>query len=91
MQIVRHGIMTFGGKDEISWDELRALVEELIKRMLRIRRGLSEYYWTSAVFDVVAAARNCFAIGLHGKLLEVRREAMHVLIESIEDFRSALY
>lgn len=51
--------------------------------MLGIGGWFTEEDWAGGVFDeVVGGSRNSFAIGLHGKLLEVSWETVKILVES---------
>ena len=60
--VVLHGIVAFSGQNEVSRDELGTLVKKLIEGMLSVSCGFSEEDRTGGVFDVVAAARNCFTV-----------------------------
>lgn len=81
MLVVLDRVVRLSGHDEIGGDELGALVEELVKGVLRVGRGLAEEDWASGVLDVVAGAGDGLAVGLHGELLEVGGEAVEVLVE----------
>lgn len=83
MLVIFDWVMRFDSKDEVCWDELGALVEKLVERMLSICCWLSEEYWTGSVLCWGAITGNCLSVGLHGQLLEVGREAVHVLIKSV--------
>lgn len=74
------GVVALSSQDEISGNELGALVEELVERVLGVGGWLTKQDGTSGVLDVVAAAGDGLAVGLHGELLEVGREAVHVLV-----------
>lgn len=74
-------VVGVGGEDEVGGDELRALVEQLEEGVLRVGRGLAEEDGAGGVLDVVARPGDGLAVGLHGQLLQVGREAVHVLVE----------
>jgi hypothetical protein len=82
MLIVLDWVMAVGGKNEVSWDELCSLVEQLEEGVLSVGSWLSEQDWASCVVDVFAVTGDGLAVGLHGELLEIGREAMHILVES---------
>ena len=79
--VVLDGVVRLGGEDEVGGDELGALVEELVERVLCVGGGLTKEDGTGGVLDVVAATGDGLAVGLHGKLLEVSRETVQVLVE----------
>jgi hypothetical protein len=82
--VVVNWVVGFGGDDEISGDELGALVEELVEGVLGVGGGFAEEDWASGVLDeVVCCAGDCLAVGFHGKLLEIGGEAVEILVESV--------
>src|SRR5215470_11114502 len=66
-------------RDEIAGYEARALVDQLIERMLAIGTRLSPKDRPGSVIDLRAIERDVLAVALHGKLLEIRREALQIL------------
>src|SRR6516165_12060996 len=58
--------------DEIAGYEARALMDQLIERMLAVGTRLSPKDRPGIVIDLRAIERNVLAIALHGELLEVR-------------------
>jgi hypothetical protein len=80
--VLLDGVVALRSQDEVSGDELRALVEKLVERVLCVGGGLAEYDGTSGVLDVVAAAGDGLSVRLHGQLLEVGGEAVQVLVET---------
>jgi len=84
VEVPTDGVVGLGGHDEVGGDKLGALVDELEEGVLGVGGGLAEENGTGGVFDVVAGAGDSFAVGLHGELLEVGREAVHVLVETGE-------
>jgi hypothetical protein len=82
--VVVDRVVGFGGEDEISGDELGALVEELVEGVLGVGGGFTEEDGASGVLDeVVCGAGDCLAVGFHGELLEVGGEAVEVLVKSV--------
>jgi hypothetical protein len=79
--VVLDGVVAFSCQDEISRDELGALVKQLVERMLSVGCGFTKEDWASRVFDVVTTSSNCLSVRLHGELLEISREAVEILIE----------
>lgn len=80
--VVRYWVVRLGSHDEVGRDELSPLVKELVERMLGIGGGLAKDYGPGRILDVLASTRDCFAVGLHRKLLEIGGEAVQVLVES---------
>lgn len=81
--VVVDGVVGLGGQDEVCGDELGALVEQLVERVLGVGGGFAEEDWSCSVFDeLVGAARDSFPVGFHGELLEVGGETVEVLVES---------
>src|SRR6185436_11467088 len=60
--------------DEVAGDRLRALVQELVERMLAHRALGAEQYRRGGIGDLAALAVDALAVRLHLELLEVRRE-----------------
>lgn len=81
MLVVLNGVVAFRCKDKIGRDQLCSLVQKLVERVLRIRCWLSEQDCPGSVFDVISTPGDSLAVRLHRKLLQVRREAVHVLVE----------
>ena len=81
MLIVLHWVVALSCEDKVGGNQLRALVQELVERMLGVGRRLAEKNRPCGVLDVIAGSSNGFAVGLHGQLLQIGREAVHVLIE----------
>jgi len=79
--VILDWVVGFGGNNEVGWDELRPLMEQLVEGVLCIGGWLAEEDWTGSVVDHFALAVNRLAVGLHGELLEVSWEAMQVLVK----------
>src|SRR5262249_2833791 len=67
-------------RDEVARDELRALMYQLVKRMLSIGAGLAPEDGTGLVVHGRAVERDMLAVGFHRELLEIGREALEVLL-----------
>ena len=67
-------------REEVGRDELGALVDQLVERVLPVGAGLAPDDRPRRARDLVAAARDALAVGLHVALLKVGGEAVHVLI-----------
>ena len=65
MFVVLHGIVALGGQDEVGRDQLRALMQELVERVLCVRGGLAEQDSTCGVLDIVTASRDRLAVRFH--------------------------
>ena len=64
--------------DEVGGDQLGALVDELVERVLPVRARLAPVDRAGLVVDLRAAERHVLAVALHRQLLEVGGEALHV-------------
>ena len=73
-------VVRLDSEDEVGGDELGALVEKLEEGVLGVGTRLTEEDGAGGVLDVVAAAGDSLAVGLHGQLLKVGGEAVHVLV-----------
>lgn len=73
-------VVRLDSEDEVGGDELGALVEKLEEGVLGVGTRLTEEDGAGGVLDVVAAAGDSLAVGLHGQLLEVGGETVHVLV-----------
>jgi hypothetical protein len=82
VEVVFGWVVGFGSEDEISWDELGALVQELVEGVLGVGCWLAEEDWASSVVDHLALTVDGLTVRLHGELLKVSREAVEVLVES---------
>lgn len=75
------GVVRLGGHDEVRGDELGALVQQLEEAVLGVGGRLAEQDRARRVLDVLARASDGLAVALHRELLQVRREAVQVLVE----------
>lgn len=65
MLVVVDGVVALRGKDEISRDQLRALMQQLVERVLSVCRRLTKQNSARADIDKVSAPSYCLAVGLH--------------------------
>src|SRR3954454_22897329 len=65
--------------DEVARDQLRALVDELVERVLSVGARLSPHDRAGLHGDGTAVEVDRLAVALHAQLLEVRGEASEVL------------
>ena len=70
----------FGKPDEVARDEMRPLMDQLVKRMLTIGARFTPVDRACVVVHVPPVERDALAIALHGQLLEVGRKALQVLL-----------
>ena len=68
-----------GEPDEVARDEPRALVEQLVERVLAIRAGLAPHHGARGGCHRPAVEPDRLAVALHVKLLEVRGKAAQVV------------
>ncbi|MNN49344.1 hypothetical protein D3C81_1638640 [compost metagenome] len=78
--VVRQRVMRDSRSDEIARHHFGPLVDQLIERMLTVGPRLTPDDWASLVIHRIAVTVNVFTVGFHVALLEVGREAVHVLI-----------
>src|SRR5674536_257901 len=68
-----------GDGDEVGRDQLGALMDELVERMLPVRAGLAPEDLAGRGRDRLAVSAYALAVRLHRQLLQVRGEAVQVL------------
>ena len=66
--------------DEVARHKARALVDELVERVLAIGAGLAPVDLARVVVDTLAFQADGLAVAFHRELLEVGREALQVLV-----------
>ena len=66
--------------DEVARDQLRPLMDQLIKRVLAVGARLAPVDRPGLVIDFGPVERDVLAVALHRQLLEVGREALQVLL-----------
>jgi len=79
----RNRVVRLCGQNEVGRDELRSLMKELVERVLSIGSWFPEQDSSSSVIHNTTITSNRLPIRLHGQLLEVSREAVKVLVESV--------
>ena len=77
---IADGIVGLRAADEVAGNEVGALVDELIKRMLAVRAGLAPLDGTGRVCDGLAVLVDALAVRLHIHLLEIGGEARKILV-----------
>lgn len=82
MLVVLDRVMTLCSQNKVSGNELSSLVKKLVERVLGVGSRLAKEDRSSGVLDVVATASDGLAVRFHGKLLEVGRESVKVLVEA---------
>ena len=75
-----HGIVADGGGQEVGRNQLGALMKQLVESMLAVCAGFPPDDRTCLVGHLLAIPIHRFPIAFHVSLLEVSREAMHVLV-----------
>lgn len=73
-------VLCLNWSKEISWNNLGALVNQLIKRMLAVSPWFSPDDGSSRVRDCLVGSRHVLAVGFHITLLEICSKAVHVLV-----------
>ena len=68
------------GADEVTRNHPRALMDELIERVLAVGPRFAPDDRSRGVVDNVALAVDTFAVAFHVPLLEIGSKAMHILI-----------
>src|SRR5262249_16990687 len=69
-------IERFVKRNEITRNEPRPLVNELIEGMLAVGTGLSPVDGTGVIVDSRAFERDMLAIAFHGELLQIGRKSL---------------
>src|SRR6516165_3042606 len=66
--------------DEITWDQPRSLVDQLVKRMLTVGSRLSPINGSGIVVDFVTIESHMLAVAFHRQLLQISRKALEILL-----------
>src|ERR1035437_8853871 len=66
--------------DEVAWDKLRSLVDELVEGMLAVGAGLAPVNRSRLIIDGSAFERDVLAVRFHRQLLEIGGKALEVLL-----------
>src|SRR5262245_11530686 len=73
-------IQRLAESDEVTGNQARPLMDQLIKRVLTIGAGLAPIYRAAVVADGVAVERHMLAVTLHRQLLEIGGEPLQILL-----------
>src|SRR5262245_39863925 len=73
-------IERFDERDDVARDEPGPLMDQLIERVLPVRTRLTPIDSPGLAGDVGSVERDMLAVALHRQLLQVRREALQVLL-----------
>ena len=85
--VIADRVVADGGCQEVTGDQLGALVDQLVEGVLAVGARLTPDDGAGLVVNRLAVAIHVLAVGFHVALLEVGREAVHVLIVRQDGFR----
>src|SRR5215470_7105084 len=74
-----HSVERFGKRDEVARNEPRALMNQLIERMLSVGSWFAPVNRTGVVFYFFPLQRDMLAVALHSQLLQVCGETFEIL------------
>ena len=69
-----------GERDEVAGNQPRALMDQLVERVLAVGARLAPVDRAGLVVDLRAVERDVFAVALHRQLLQIGRETLQVLL-----------
>ena len=72
-------IERFGKSNEVAGNQVRSLVNQLIKRVLTVSAGLSPEYGAGVIIHFSPIQRDMLAVGFHGELLQIGGKAFEVM------------
>src|SRR5437660_5877995 len=75
-----HWVKSLGEGDEVTRNQARTLVNELIEGMLAVRSRFTPIKRTGLVINLGPVDRNVLSVALHGQLLQIRRKPLQVLL-----------
>lgn len=78
--VIADGVVGLDKADKVSRDQLRPLVDQLVKRVLAICTRLAPDDGARARINTIAFPVDKLSVGLHVALLKVGGEAVHVLV-----------
>src|SRR5690606_33359762 len=78
--MLTYRVMTLSWGYKITRNQFSSLVNKLIKSMLSVCSWLSPDNWPCLIINTLAITINVLTIAFHISLLEICREAMHVLV-----------
>ena len=67
-------------RDEVAGDEFRALMNQLVERMLPVSSGLAPEDRPGLIVHGRAVERDVLAVGFHRELLQIGRKALQILL-----------
>lgn len=79
--VVFNWVVRLCGKNEIRWDQLSTLMNQLEKGMLSIGSWLTKKNNTGLIGDKVGVFGNRLTVRFHRQLLEISWESVHVLVK----------
>src|SRR5688572_7455628 len=74
------GIVRLGGDQKIARNQSRALMNQLVERVLSVRARLAPHDGTGRHIDDVAVAIDALAVAFHIELLKKRWETAQILV-----------
>ena len=72
-------IQRLGKADEVTWNQPRTLMDQLVERVLAVGAGLAPVDRTGLIVHVLAGHRDMLAVRLHRELLQIGRKPLQVL------------
>src|SRR5664280_1097041 len=76
-----YGVLRMHRQQEIRWDDLCALMNELVKGVLPVGPRLAPQNWPRRiVLNALAVTVDALAVAFHVRLLQIRRKAVQVLV-----------
>ena len=80
LAVVAHRVGRVGEGDEVGGDHAGALMDQLVESVLAVGARLAPEDLARGGGDGAAVPADVLAVGLHGELLQIGREAMQVLV-----------
>ena len=78
--VIAQRIQRLAEADEVGRNQSRALMDQLIERVLTVRAWLALIDGSRLIVDARSVTPHVFAVALHRELLQVRRQALEVLL-----------
>src|SRR5262245_32099885 len=66
--------------DEVTWDEPRSLMNQLVERVLPVCARLAPINRAGIIGNFVSVERDMFAVAFHGQLLQIGRKSLEILL-----------
>lgn len=80
VMMISQRVVADGRSDEVTRDHERALVDQLVKRMLAIGAGFTPDHRTRVPTYWLSVAVNALPVALHIALLEIGGKTVHILV-----------